>query len=99
MIKRTTIDSDDCANPARPDLCAQLKVEIEIHASAEDDAYAEVTYIENAFTGESLELEHLSVRDRAKVEKFADDMAYEHAHEAWFEAQVARADFMDREDD
>ncbi len=92
MTKKFLHDSDD--QLPRGSTPARLEVEISVIANEEDDAGYEILSIENLETKEFVEYEALSARDQVDIDRHAGDIAADHAHEAWFEAQVARADAM-----
>lgn len=89
MTRSFIFDSDSRAIDGR---IARLEVEVSVVASSEDEAYGEIEFIKDLERDVFLELKDLPERERSQIESYADEIAYEYAHEAWFERGEAAAD-------
>jgi hypothetical protein len=70
-----------------------LSVEFTIIASDENDAYADIESIWDVHERKDVDISELSQDDQDRLQTEIDEVAYNNAYEAWFESQVARADF------
>ena len=79
------------------DDCSVLEVEVQIEAYDEDDYGFDVTIYD--IDGNEVKESLLSKKEVSQIYQFADEIARENAYEAYIEAGVGAADFMDGYDD
>ena len=74
--------------------CARMRIEVMIVAHCEDDACGEIVYIEDLEAECERKLEDFPPEEQKRIEQYVDELACEHGHEAWFEAQQAREEAL-----
>jgi len=92
MSTHTFIHESDAHLCPKTGACGQYEVEIETSASAEDEGGVDSLRIYSKITGTEMKLEDFPAAEQARIEATADEIAHEHAHEDYYEAQAARAE-------